>query len=561
MLKELTIENIAIVKSESIKFNSPFSVITGETGAGKTIIIESIGLIMGDRASKELVRSGEKKAGVTAYFDNVPEYIQNVAKENGIECDGDIVISRELSLDSQGVTSTARINGRPVSANVLKEIAANLINLHTQHQSQTLMNDENHVIYLDSFADTEKEIADYAAIYEDACDKERKISKLKKSEQEKTRIIDMLKFQIEDIKQVSPKEGEEEALTELAVKIRNAEAISKNVRLITRALYSNDKGLSASDLMDKASDALTALGDIVGESEEYVQSLGEMRLKLEDIVETVQRKCSIDIDNPTAQLDKIETRLDAIEKLKRKYGQTVAEINKFREDAEKQLKDIETSDEQIEDIKNELRTVYANLKKAAEVLTKKRRDAADRLEKRIMSELSALEMEKVLFRIDIASLPSYSPNGIDGVTFLVSTNPGEPLLPLSKIASGGELSRMMLALKCALADKEKTPTLIFDEIDTGISGKTSHKIGLKLRSCGETCQVLCVTHSPQIACLAYEHMLVSKHVTGDGRTESGVTVLEKEQRIKEISRIIGGEKITEKTVIAATEMLEAAEKI
>ena len=256
----------------------------------------------------------------------------------------------------------------------------------------------------------------------------------------------------------------------------------------------------------------------------------------------------------------IELRLDALRKLKRKYGSTVEEIIAFRENAERELADVEGADEKIEDIKNELKKTYAALKKSADGITAKRREAALLLEKRIKEELASLEMEKVGFKIDIAALPGYTPNGIDGVSFLVSTNPGEPLLPLSKIASGGELSRMMLALKCALADKEMTPTLIFDEIDTGISGRTSHKIGLKLRESARTAQIICVTHSPQIAALADLHLLVSKHETADGRTESEVVPLDTDGRVKEISRIIGGAKITEKTVKAATEMIEAAKK-
>ena len=284
-------------------------------------------------------------------------------------------------------------------------------------------------------------------------------------------------------------------------------------------------------------------------------------MKLEDIAETVKKECTIDIEDPASQLDKIETRLDAIQKLKRKYGETIPEILAFKEKAEAELHEIESSDEQIEDIKNELRNVYSKLKTLANEITSVREAAAKKLEEQMMSELSALEMGKVQFKISINRLGSYSPLGIDEVTFLVSTNTGEPLLPISKIASGGELSRIMLAMKCALADKEMTPTLIFDEIDTGISGRISHKIGQKLRVVGKMCQVICVTHSPQIAALSNEHLLVSKHETADGRTESGIHILERDERIKEISRIIGGAKITEKTITAATEMLDSAEKI
>lgn len=562
MLKELTIENIAIVKRETVNFSGSFSVLTGETGAGKSIIIDSIGLIMGERASRELIRSGERRATITALFTNVPPHIKKEAEQFGISCSDDIVISRELSLDSSdSLSSTARIDGKPVSVSVLREISSRLLNLHSQHATQTLMNDENHILYLDGYADIQEKLAAYASVYEKALKGEREIAKLKKSDREKARVLEMLKFQINDIKSVSPKNGEEEALEELAKKIRNAEAISKQVRLVTRALYSNDKGLSAFDLVEKASAAIEALGDTLKQAPEFISDLADIQMKLEDIAETVKKECTVDIENPAAQLDKIETRLDAIQKLKRKYGETIAEILAFKDKAEAELHEIESSDEQIEDIKNELRQVYSELKTLADEITSVRESAAKKLEEQMTNELSALEMGKVQFKISINRLGSYSPLGIDGVTFLVSTNTGEPLLPISKIASGGELSRIMLAMKCALADKEMTPTLIFDEIDTGISGRISHKIGQKLRVVGKMCQVICVTHSPQIAALSNEHLLVSKHETSDGRTESCIRILERDERIKEISRIIGGAKITEKTITAATEMLDSAEKI
>ena len=556
MLRELIIENIAIVKREKIVFDKGFSVITGETGAGKSIIIDAISLIMGERASRELVRSGEKKAKITALFDKIPPHVKKLAEDLGVECEDDLVFVRELDLNDDTLSSTARIGGRPVSAAVMRELATHLLSLHTQHSSQTLTSDENHMRYLDNFASVEPELAEYEKLYATALDGERRISSLKKSEQEKRRLCDMLRFQIDEIKSVSPKAGEEEALEAAAVKIRNAENIAKYSRLIGRALSSSEKGLSASDLIDKAADAVKALEGVLKDAPEYIATLEDVKIKLIDIADSVKEECAVDIENPSAALDKIELRLDAIQKLKRKYGSTVEEIIAFKENAERELKDVEGADEKIEDIKNELKKVYAALKASAEKITKKRREAADLLERRITEELASLEMEKVKFKIDITALPGYTPSGLDGVTFLVSTNPGEPLLPLSKIASGGELSRMMLALKCALADKEMTPTLIFDEIDTGISGRTSHKIGLKLRDCTETAQIICVTHSPQIAALADMHLLVSKHETPDGRTESSVVALDHDGRVKEISRIIGGEKITEKTVKAATEMLD-----
>ena len=555
MLRELTIENIAIVKRESVRFGDGFSVITGETGAGKSIIIDAISLIMGERASRELVRSGEKCACVTALFDKIPPHIRKTADELGVNFDGELVFSRELTLDGSSLSSVARINGRPVSATVMKTLATNLLNMHTQHASQMLLDDENHIEYLDNFAQTEELISNYSNIYKQALDGEREIARLKKSEQEKRRLSDMLKFQINEIKSVSPKPGEEEALEAKVAKIRNAEAISKHVRLITRALYSNEKGLSAIDLIEKSADAIEKLGDVLQKSPEFLKTLEDVKIKLEDIAETVRHECSVDIDDPSAALDRLEQRLDAISKLKRKYGATVDDVIAFRENAERELSEIEGADERIEDIKNDLKAVYARLKDAAQKITAARKEAALALEDRIGRELASLEMEKVVFKIEINQLAGYSPSGIDGVTFLVSTNPGEPLLPLSKIASGGELSRLMLAFKCAFAEKEMTPTLIFDEIDTGISGRTSHKIGLKMRESAKTAQIICVTHSPQIASLADVHLLVSKHETDGGRTESGVIELDYDGRVREISRIIGGEKITEKTVTAAKEML------
>jgi len=558
MLHELLIENIAIVKRESVVFDNGFCVITGETGAGKSIIIDAISLIMGERASRELVRSGEKKAKITAHFDSIPDHIVKIAAELGVDCDGELIFTRELELSGDNLTSTARIGGRPVSASVMREIATHLLSLHTQHSSQSLTSEENHMRYLDNFASVDAELEKYKKLYDAALEGERQISALKKSDREKSRLTDMLRFQIDEIKSVSPKNGEEEALEAAAVKIRNAEQISKYSRIVARALYSSEKGMSATELVDKAESAIKALGDVIKEAPEYISTLEDIKIKLEDISDGVGKSCAVDIDDPASALDKIEVRLDAIQKLKRKYGSTVEEIIAFRENAEHELKKLEGADDKIEDIKNELKKVYAALKSAAETITSKRRAAAEVLQRRITDELKSLEMEKVKFEINISPLHGYTPSGIDEVAFLVSTNPGEPMLPLSKIASGGELSRMMLALKCALADKEMTPTLIFDEIDTGISGRTSHKIGLKLRESAKTAQIICVTHSPQIAALAQTHLLVSKHETSDGRTESSVVALDHDGRVKEISRIIGGEKITEKTLKAATEMIDAA---
>lgn len=287
MLRELTIENIAIVKKETIRFGGDLSVITGETGAGKSIIIDCIGLIMGDRASRELVRSGEKRACVSALFQKIPEHVISSIASLGISCGSELVLSRELALSSDSLSSVCRIDGKPVTATMMREVAARLLNLHTQHASQTLMNDENHILYLDGFADVSSLLESYKKIYDDACEKERAISALKKSEQEKARLSDMLKFQINEIRSVSPKPGEEEALSAAAVKIRNAEAISKHSRIIKCALYSGEKSLSARELIDKAITSIESLGDVIKDSPSYIDALGDIKFKLEDIAETI----------------------------------------------------------------------------------------------------------------------------------------------------------------------------------------------------------------------------------------------------------------------------------
>lgn len=554
MLKELYIKNIAIIKEQRITFGDGLSVITGETGAGKSIIIGSIGLICGARASRESIRSGEEKATVSALFSAVPTHAQEALTGLGAECDGgEITLSREL-IDGGG---TARINGRAVPVSLLKDAAMILVNIHGQHASQALLCEENHLGYLDAFSDTEKELEEYSALYSKATEIKSKIVSLTRDEREKQRRIEILKFQINDIESASPKENEEEELASLRTKIQSAEKLTKISSLINRALYRADKGYSASDLAGKATQALGELTDILPKAQEYIDYLTDFTYRCEDIAETVSKECDTGVKNPTEALDKIEERLDTLKKLQHKYGTTVEEILKFKDDAKAELSEIESSDEKIEGLTFELNKIRKELSILAAEITEKRKSAAEILEKRMEDELKYLEMNKVRFKVEIEKAAAFTPTGIDSVRFLISANAGEPLAPLSKIASGGELSRTMLALKCALADKEQTPTLIFDEVDTGISGKTSYKIGKKLRDCAEVAQVICVTHSPQIAAQAKDHLRVSKH-EADGRTESVSEHLERDGRILEIARIIGAEKITEKTLTAATEMLDEA---
>ena len=556
MLKELYIQNIAIIKEETVAPGGGFTVLSGETGAGKSIIIDAMGLIMGDRASRELIRGGEERAIVSAFFENVPAHVTAFAEELGVRTEGDtFLFQRDIQEKGSG---TARINGRSVPLSLLRDIAGKLVNIHGQHTSETLLNEETHIAFLDAFADCEKEKADFAAIYAKAAETKRHLSEILRDEQEKERTIELLKYQIRDIDAVNPKENEEEDLKQKRTKLQNAEKIAKYAKLIYRALYRNEKGFSACDLIEKAEDALSGLDGVMEESRAFAEMLSDFRYRIEDIAETVYKECDIGVKNPSELLDKIEERLDHLARLRKKYGGTVAEIKAYREKSAARLRDLESAGERMEDLENELAEERAEMKRIAAQITAKRKAAARFLEEKITHELAFLEMEKVRFHIDVTPLPDFATDGIDKVAFLVSANPGEPLLPLSKVASGGELSRMMLALRCAFADKEQTGTLIFDEIDTGISGRTSHKIGIKLREVAENgAQVICVTHSPQIAALADTHLFVSKHET-DGRTESSVRELSEEERLQEIARIIGGASITEQTLAAAKELRAGA---
>ena len=382
----------------------------------------------------------------------------------------------------------------------------------------------------------------------------KRIAEISFDEQEKARMVELLKYQLKDIDSVNPKEGEEEELKRKRTKVQNAEKIGKHAKVIYRALYQNDKGISACDLIEKAEESLGALEGVLNEATTFAEMLADFRYRMEDIAETIRKECDMGIKNPSEILDKIEERLDNLQRLRKKYGGTVDEIQKYRSRIALKLRDLEQSGELSEDLENELFEIREKMKQIASAITKKRRTAAEYLQEKITSELVFLDMEKVRFRIEVTNLREFSPNGVDKVAFTVSANPGEPLQPLSKVASGGELSRMMLALRCAFADKEHTQTLIFDEIDTGISGKTSHKIGVKLHEVAQKgTQVICVTHSPQIAAIADDHLFVSK-TEAEGRTESSVKTLSDEEHICEVARIIGGAKITDQTLAAAKEL-------
>ena len=562
MLSSLHIENIAVIKHADIDLESGFQVLTGETGAGKSILIDCINLLLGARPSKDLIRNGETRATVSGLFTDIEAPLSRLPSELDITADEDgcIMLTRTFDLDGKAQT---KLNGRTIPASLQKELMPYLINIHGQNDNRILMSLTAQLSYLDGYAGNDELLNEYSAVYEQLESCRKKMLSLKRDEREKARMSELLRYQVNEIDEAKLKLGEEEELEKRREKVKNAEKILKHSRLITKALYRGEKALPAYELIKKSVSALESISEYVPNAEEYIEKLNNMTYELEEIGLTVSDIAEADYDDPESELDEIETRLDLISKLEKKYGIGIEEILSFRDKAANELKEIESADELLD----ELRIEYSkHKKKATELasrLTENRQRAATTLEKSVVDELSYLEMPKVRFKVEIK--PSLDENGktklikqgADTVEFLLSANPGEPLKPLSKIASGGELSRIMLALKNINSYGSEGETLIFDEIDTGVSGKTSQKIGIRLRALASKNQVICVTHSAQIAAEAHEHYLIKKQEI-DGRVETSVTPLNREGRINELARIMGGVNITDKLLQSAAEMLDTA---
>ncbi len=555
MLSALHITNIAVIKSCDIDFSPGFNALTGETGAGKSMIIDSISLLTGARSAKELVRGGEDHAMVSAYFSDISDTNIKAISDLGVECDedGGIFVQRDIYADGK---SKARLNSRVVPASLLRNVLKYLINIHGQHDNQTLLDDTRHLSLLDAYLGERIDMSEYLAVYDSLCEAKKALASLNMDDAEKQRRIDLYKYQLDDIDSAKLRRGEEEALEERKLKIKNLERISKNVSVIYRALYHNSKGTSACQLIDMAKKSIESLTDIFPKGEEYIDKLEEISSELTDIAETYYDMRDAEIENPDAALDVIEGRLYTINKLKRKYGKSIDEILDYRDKTAKALDSIELSEIQTEEYKKKISALTEKANILAAELTEIRKVAALNLESEIMAELCYLDMDKVKFCVDIQSceLNSY---GSDDIRFLISTNPGESPKPLSKIASGGELARIMLAMKTVFAKKEGTQTLIYDEIDTGISGKTAQKLGFKLKANGEHAQVLCVTHSAQVASACDNHLFIEKKQVGD-RVETTVRALGEEERAREIARIMGGSEITEKLLSSAKELINQA---
>ena len=555
MLESIHIENIALIRKLDISLAEGFSAFTGETGAGKSIIIDSIGALCGNRVSKELIRAGEEYALVEGIFSGLSEETVSRMEELGIEPDEDglLYISRRLSADGKSV---CRINAKQVPSSLLKELSAFLVNIHGQHDNQDLLRREKHLSILDKYATCEKELLAYSDAYSEYKALKKEYNSISNDDAEKQRTIEMLEFQIEEIASLKLKPDEEDELSAEKKRLSNIEKISENALTAYGALFGDN--LSAIENIDKALGCITNLAKMTDEADEYLDRLEKARSEIYDIAESVRDMAGDSEENPSVRLDRIEKRLYDIYKLKRKYGPDVPSILEYLENARKRLSDIELSDIRAAELEGKIKASGEKLKSAAKSLTEVRTKAAAKLKTEIERELEFLEMGKVKFSADI-NPKDFASDGADDMEFMVQTNAGLPFSPLSKTASGGELSRLMLAIKSVIAKKDGIETVIFDEVDTGISGKTSRRIGIKLLETSKSSQVMCVTHSAQIASLADSHFLVSKSEK-DGTTHTSVTLLDDDERINETARIISGINVTENARNAASELINEFKK-
>ena len=547
MLSLLHIENIAVIECSDISFDRGFNVLTGETGAGKSIVIDAISAILGERAYRDMIRTGASKASVRAVFTDVPEYPW--FSDNGVPYDSETIIQREIYLDGKNI---CRVNGALVTVSILRKLGVQLINIHGQHDSASLFDEANHLTFLDDFAENAALREAYSESYHAVTDIRRQIENLSMDEGEKLRRMETLKYQIAEIEKADLEAGEDEVLEERRKLLQNAEKLSDGIYTAVECLYGGDDSDGAVSLLSQAEHALARLSRFTDAYAELQERLTDLQYQVQDAAEEL-RGARDDLSYSGDELEEIESRLDVIHKLRRKYGATCEDILNFLDKAKQELDEIEFSDDLLDKLNAKLSKAERSAWECAHALRENRRKTALTLSERILEELSQLDMPKVQFSCEFTEL-DLAPNGADAVAFYMSANAGEALKPMSKVASGGELARIMLAMKNVLAEQDQVSTLIFDEVDTGVSGRAAQKVAQKLRSVARNKQVLCVTHLPQIAALGDTHMRIAKSER-DGRTYTTVTPLDHEGRIREIARIIGGANITETTLKSAEEML------
>ena len=547
MLSLLHIENIAVIECADISFDAGFNVLTGETGAGKSIVIDAISAILGERAYRDMIRTGTQKASVRAVFTDVPRF--SWFEENAVEYDPETIIQREIYLDGKNV---CRVNGTLVTVSILRKLGIQLINIHGQHDSASLFDENNHLLYLDSFGNTQELMDVYTEKYAAVSELRRQIQRMTMDEGEKLRRMETLRYQIEEIEKAQLETGEDESLEERRKILQNAEKLADGINTAAECLYGGDDTDGAASLLADAERELARLSRYTDAFEALHEKVADLMYQVQDAAEEV-RNARDDLSYSDRELDEIEGRLDVIHRLRRKYGATCADILEYLERAKRELDEIEFADDHLERLKRKCDKAEKEAWDAAKDLRKSRQKAAKALAERILEELAQLDMPRVQFSCEFTEL-ELTANGADAVAFYMSANAGEALKPLSKVASGGELARIMLAMKNVLAEQDQVNTLIFDEVDTGVSGRAAQKVAEKLRSVAKTKQVLCVTHLPQLAALANTHLLIAKEERS-GRTYTTVTPLELEGRKRELARIIGGANITETTLRSAEEML------
>ncbi len=549
LLSQLFIKNVAVIESASIDFENGFNVFTGETGAGKSILIDSINAVLGGRTSRDLVRTGEGKAVVSAVFTGISAEAERLLEELGYDVEDELMVSREISAEGKSV---CKVNMRPATAGVLKQLSSVLIDVHGQHDSAILQNPELHIGYIDSFGNTENELSCYRESYKTLKSIERDIKKISMDDSDKAARIDMLKYQVAEIESAAIDEGEEDELLALSKRIKSAENIMELISETIGALDGNGDSEGALEGLSTAIENCARLAEFFPQYEGLSEKFKEMYYEFEEFANDVKDNAD-ELDFDPALQNRTEKRLDQIFRLKRKYGGSVEEMFKYYQKAVNELENIEFSEERLEKLQKERERLFAETAKLAAALTEKRRSAAKAFETAVMDELSYLNMPNVRFCVNFDKT-EFSESGRDNIEFYIATNAGEPLKPLTKIASGGELSRIMLSIKNVLADKDNVDTLIFDEVDTGISGSAAQKVGQKLKQVSGGRQIICVTHLAQVAAYADNHLLISKS-TENGRTFTSVESLDKEGRVNELARIMGGT-MTDALKKSAEELLE-----
>ena len=553
MLELLHIENIAIIEAADIEFAPGFNALTGETGAGKSIVIDSLSAVLGQRTSRELIRTGAEKAFVSATFSGMaPE----LTEELGIqpEADGTLLLQREIQTDGKNV---CRVNGRPVTVGQLRALGARLLNIHGQHDGQQLLDEEQHIVYLDSFGRVESLAITYAEKYKDFTDIRRQIGALQMDEAEKARRVDTLQYQIEELRRAKLTPGEEEELTARRGMLRNAEKFLDAVAGADYALNGDDSGGGALSALRQAQDALGGVRHLDDAFGQLYERLGEAYSEVYDIAATVEDKRG-ELDVSPGELDRVESRMDLLYRLKKKYGATVEDMLDYQARCEAELAQIEDAGDTLARLEQALSKAEKGARQAAQALSDARKAAAEQLTAQILTELQQLDMGKIRFAVDFAEKPLDS-DGMDTVRFLMSANVGEELRPIHKIASGGELARIMLAMKNVLSEQDHVGTMVFDEVDTGVSGRAAQKVAEKMARISRRKQVLCVTHLPQLAAMADTHFSVEKGERG-GRTYTEVRRLDREQRRQELARLTGGSHVSQTMLDGAEELLAQAEK-